>query len=328
MTRTPPSSAIGWAHLGLALQAVGERNRAASAFKSAIQQLDATANGQYSTSVYGTRVRDIYALAAILSAAGQGGMVPGLLARSVHLEHRTAWTTTQEKAWMLLAAAELARNAGKTGVSVDGVALPPGDPVARSLQGDALRVGVRVRNEGDGELFQTLSVERVPSAPAPASASGMTLTKEVFDLHGQPADLARIKRNDRLVVVIGGMSTPQVAGEYALIDLLPAGLEIEARLNPSQSGYPWLGGLTRSNMSEARDDRYINALSLPTYTMAPDDEGVYQWDYGQAIYAFKVAYLARAVTAGEFAMPAATAENMYEPKIQARTAMSRIVILE
>lgn len=326
--QNPPSSAIGWAHLGLALQAVGERNRAVSAFKSASLALDETHNGRYRTSAYGTRVRDIYALAAILGAAGQGGMAPGVLARSVNLEHRAAWTTTQEKAWMLLAAAELARNAGKTGVRVSGEAMPSGDPVARALDAESLGRGVKVRNEGEGELFQILSVEGISSAPLPASAAGMSLRKEIFHLDGTPADPATLKRNDRLIVVLSGETKPENEGEYAIIDLLPAGLEIEARLHPSSTGYPWLRGLTRNNISEARDDRYITAFTLPTYAMEEDENGEYTWNYGQDLYAFKQAYLVRAVSPGQFTLPAAVAENMYAPKIQARTGMSRIVIRE
>ncbi len=43
---------------------------------------------------------------------------------------------------------------------------------------------------------------------------------------------------------------------------------------------------------------------------------------------FRIAYIARAVTPGSFVLPAAMAEDMYAPKVHARTAMGRVVIAQ
>jgi alpha-2-macroglobulin len=41
---------------------------------------------------------------------------------------------------------------------------------------------------------------------------------------------------------------------------------------------------------------------------------------------FRIAYVVRAVTAGDFVMPAGVVEDMYAPTIRARTTLGRVVI--
>jgi len=42
--------------------------------------------------------------------------------------------------------------------------------------------------------------------------------------------------------------------------------------------------------------------------------------------AFKVAYIARAVSVGHFTLPAASVEDMYAPAVRARTAMGEVSV--
>ncbi len=327
--QNPPPTAVGMAHLGLALQAIGERTRAQTAFAEALKRLEPSqADGP--SPPYGGRLRDTFAVASILADAGRATEVPSLLetARSKRFDMSADWTTTQEKAWMLLTAAALARNAGKVAVSVDGQPLPSGDPVSLTFEPQRLQAGVKVRNEGEGSVFSSLSVQGVPLEPQPARSEGMRLSKRVHTLDGQPADMTALHRNDRLLVVVEGEVDPRVAGEYALLDLLPAGWEIEAALRPEQPGYPWLEGLTETTVREKRDDRFVAAFTLPTYRLNKDEDGYVSRIWDSETYAFRVAYLVRAVTAGEFALPAATAENMYVPTLQARTEPGRVLIGE
>jgi hypothetical protein len=99
-----------------------------------------------------------------------------------------------------------------------------------------------------------------------------------------------------------------------VIDLLPAGVEIEnTRLvaGGSLKDFAWLGELTPTETTEFRDDRFVAAVNL-------NDER------GQ----FRVAYLIRAVTPGDFVQPAAFIEDMYRPDRIGRTELSRITIAE
>ncbi|MBI5166090.1 MAG: alpha-2-macroglobulin family protein [Magnetospirillum sp.] len=321
-----PKRAMGLAHLGAALDAVGERARAASAYQSAAKALKGWAPGK--DDPYGSRLRDTYGVAALMAGAGRGAQVPALLAEAGILDTRAEGTTTQEKAWMLLAAAEMARNAGRLAVEIDGKPVEGGDPVARPLDAAALARGVTVRNAGDGEVFRVVSAEGVPAQPLPASGTGMTLTKQVFTLDGRPADLAALRRNDRLVVVVKGHVADKVRGDYAVLDLLPSGWDIEGVLRPEQPGYAWIGTLSEAEMRQARDDRFVAAVAMPNWEMDRSDADAPTRRRNSETWDFTVAYTVRAVTPGSFALPAAVAEHMYVPRMRARTEMGRLVIGE
>ena len=95
-------------------------------------------------------------------------------------------------------------------------------------------------------------------------------------------------------------------------DPLPAGIEID---NPSllQSGdvrsLDWLD-LSEAQHAEFRSDRFLAAVDM---------------DNGNSV---TVAYVARAVTPGEFHHPAAAVEDMYRPRYRARTETGRIEVTQ
>jgi alpha-2-macroglobulin len=96
------------------------------------------------------------------------------------------------------------------------------------------------------------------------------------------------------------------------VDLLPAGFEIEnARLSGSQKAdaLAWVGDLTTPTYAEYRDDRFIAAVNLDA-----DNSG------------FQFAYVVRAVTPGSYVLPASAVEDMYRPKLRARTGSGKVVI--
>ena len=96
-----------------------------------------------------------------------------------------------------------------------------------------------------------------------------------------------------------------------LDDALPAGFEIETVLSAddAQNGpFRFLGKLSAADVQESRDDRFVAAMDLP----------------GREPFAF--AYVARAVTPGDFLLPGAEARDMYRPTVTARTAARRVAI--
>ncbi|MDD2893044.1 MAG: alpha-2-macroglobulin [Halothiobacillaceae bacterium] len=328
--QNPPSDPVGWAHLGSALESIGERARANHSFNAAKELLAKPES--YKPAPYGSPLRDVYAVAAIMAQAGRSASVPSILAfapqrATLASRYGLDYTTTQEKAWMLLAAADIGHNAGKIAVEVNGVPVPKGDPAVVKIE-PAQLAGTRLNNVGESEVFRILSVEGVPREPLPAMSEGMRLHKQVYSLDGQPVDVSSLPRNERFVVVIEGESLPRAGGDYAVLDLLPAGWEIEGMLRPEQAGYAWLGELSEAQMRQARDDRYLAAISLPNYVMDRTDPDYPSRDYSKEIWSFKLAYVVRAVTPGHFALPAASAEHMYAPRIRARTAMGTMTIVE
>src|SRR5262249_39243494 len=125
-----------------------------------------------------------------------------------------------------------------------------------------LTAGVTLTNRG-GQVWRTTSVQGTPSSALPATANGLTLTKTVWTMAGQPADLAGMKQNDRVIVVLSGTMENNYSRQMGVIDLLPAGLEIEAPLaGDDAKPYPWVGTLTSTDMSDARDDRYVASFAI------------------------------------------------------------------
>jgi hypothetical protein len=108
-----------------------------------------------------------------------------------------------------------------------------------------------------------------------------------------------------------------------VLDLLPAGLEIEAVVQNLANGaalYPWLGPVTETAAAEARDDRFVAAFDLGDRYIDPEGRRA------SVKPPFSVAYVARAVTPGAFVLPAATVEAMYTPSIRARTVPGRLTV--
>jgi len=318
-----PQTPLALAQLGLALESVGERARASTAFERARKQLT---EGTLKMAPYGSDLRDSYAVSVAMAQAGRANLIPGLLDHVRGLDVRAQSTTTQEKAWMLLLAAETARNAGRLAIEFDGqAAAATGEPMSRAVSGAELAKGLSVRNAGVGEVFRTVSVEGVPRAPLPASSSGISLRKRFFALDGTPlAEGAALARNARVVVVIDGDVERKIDGDYAILDLLPAGLEIEATPRAGQPGFEWLGELSDAQLRQGRDDRFVAAFAMPQQRAVNNAHG-YVMRYDD-VWGFGFAYVVRAVTPGEFALPAATMEHMYVPSLQARTDMARVTV--
>jgi uncharacterized protein YfaS (alpha-2-macroglobulin family) len=110
--------------------------------------------------------------------------------------------------------------------------------------------------------------------------------------------------------------------------MLPAGWEIEAVIHPSQAdhdnGFPWLGKITPTKSAEKRDDRYVSAIDLGGQRRNRffDNDETTNTDPKT----FNAAYIVRAITPGQFVLPAAVLQDLYRPPVMARTAVGGIAI--
>ncbi len=122
-----------------------------------------------------------------------------------------------------------------------------------------------------------------------------------------------------MIVKLSGQSHQERSTALVLDDPLPAGFEIETKLGPDDAAgdgskgstngpYKFLGRLDAPSAQEARDDRYVAALTVAN---------------GKS---FTIAYVARAVTPGSFYLPGAEAHDMYRAGVYARSAGGRVVI--
>ena len=170
-----------------------------------------------------------------------------------------------------------------------------------------------VTNRGSAPVWRLVSITGVPSADLPAESKGYIVTRDVYRPDGTAADLRKARQTDLFVVVIKGTRTdPSQATQTLVVDLLPAGFEIETATvskGRSTTDYSWLPQVTETSYTEARDDRFVAALDL-----------------NAGVKDFTLAYVVRAVTAGEFTYPALVVEDMYDPETTGRTAIGKLSV--
>ncbi|HUO98466.1 MAG TPA: hypothetical protein VMU01_07345, partial [Rhizomicrobium sp.] len=298
------------------------RSRTAYGFKRAYDIASKARANTYPVTDYGTMLRDVSAATALAAESGEATMIPAFLSKVEGIDMRLNWTTTQEKAWMLRAAYELTRQRTRLNVVIDGKSAQPRDGAIR-LTPDygQLDKGITIVNRGDAQVWRTVSVEGTPSAPLPPVSSGIVLNKAAWTLSGSPADLRNLKQNDRVVIEIIGHLLSNYARQIGVIDLLPAGFEIEQTLSGDEGKpYNLNGTLTDLSLSDKRDDRYVAAFTIGSRYIGSNKNAP------EPQPGFRVAYVVRAVGVGTFAMPAAMAEDMYAPGVMARTAVGTVTI--
>lgn len=313
------NSVIAAAMTGAAAAQVGDRSRTAFAFNKA-RDLAFKNNPKYPEGMYGSYLRDVSAALALAAESGMSGLIPAFLSKVDGVDMRLNWTTTQEKAWILRAAYELTKQRIKLNVTVNGApATPRSGAIRLSPTYGQLEAGLTFVNRGDADIWRTVSVQGQPSGPLPAAANGLSIEKSAWTLSGSPFDLNNIHQNDRIVIVLTGRLPNNYARQVGVIDLLPAGFEIEQVLK-GEEGKPYnvTGTLTDLSLATKRDDRFVGAFTLGS-----------RYGYGGANDAqpgFRIAYVVRAVAVGTFVYPAAVAEDMYAPGVMARTAMKTVTI--
>ena len=147
------------------------------------------------------------------------------------------------------------------------------------------------------------------------SNNGVELTTEYVDLAtGNDIELDQIQLGTEILVKHNIEITYETDTELSLEVPLPAGFELEV---PRLSGErQQVQELDRSSPSfeEFRDDRYLAAWSLKRGYKSLTGKDA------------SVAYVMRAVTPGEFLVPAGLVEDMYRPEYRANTAESRVTI--
>ncbi|MBV9202994.1 MAG: alpha-2-macroglobulin family protein, partial [Alphaproteobacteria bacterium] len=313
MARLPTQ--LAKAQTAAALAQYGDAARAAAAYDAAlVPGPPRSAAIRYVD--YGSELRDS---AAVLSFAAAN---PGSQARLTSLVDgiaerfsRAARTSTQEQAWLLMAA----EAAAKSGGGAMTIATDNGAPQSRSEPLYLRRLlgagasPTAITNRGDTPAWRAVSITGVPAADLPAESKGYNVSRGIFRPDGTAADLSKVRQTDLFVVVIRGTRTDaSQSAQTLVVDLLPAGFEIETATvskGRSATDYSWLPELTDATYTERRDDRFIAALDLKNG--ARD---------------FTLAYLVRAVTPGEFKYPALVAEDMYDPEATGRTAIGKLTV--
>ena len=292
-------SALARAQVGAGLALMGDRARAHDSFVQAVAALGYKDDRDW----YQSPLRDLAGVIALAYEANETGIARQLQNRLEGSVRDVDSLNTQEEARLLQAADAMLRAAGPVKIAATG---------ARTVGATRWSVGrladARFVNAGTGGLWRTVAVRGVPTSAPPASSAGLTLEKRLFTMEGGSVDPGALTQGSRVVVRLSGVSGQGRSMLTVIDDALPAGFEVETVLGPedaSKGPFKFLGELSAAPTQEARDDRYVAALTIP----------------GKKPYA--VAYVARAVTPGDFFLPGAEARDMYRPSVVARSAPGR-----
>ena len=299
-------TALAQAQVGAALALYGDQNRAERVFGVALETLGQDPTGFFRED-YGTNLRD---LAAVLALATEHRVTSvdtqSLVERLAGERDARRYTSTQENAWSLMAAAALIAESEDAGLVLNGQLLE-GPLFAAFTDDDLAGTKVQIVNTGDETVDAAVSTTGVPIVQPPAGGNGFTIERRYYLPDGTLVDASTVAQNDRFVVTLTVTATEGRYGRLLVVDPLPAGFEIE-NPNLSVSGdidrYPWLTGEAYIEHSEARTDRFIAAVTRRA----------------TAPLQFTVAYTVRAVSPGIFVHPGATVEDMYRPERRANTA--------
>ncbi|TAH67668.1 MAG: alpha-2-macroglobulin family protein [Rhodopseudomonas palustris] len=302
---------IAKAQLAAALALVGDRVRAERVYAAAADSLAPKPTLEYGRTDYGSQLRDA---AALVSLAGEGNAPRATLTQAVQRVEAarglTPYTSTQENAWLVLAARALANET----LALDLNGSPVKAALYRSYKAAELAgQPLKITNTGDAPLQAVISMSGAPITPEPAVANGFKIERGYYTLEGKPADPSKAKQNDRFAVVLKVTEAKPEYGHILVADYLPAGFEID---NPHlvSSGdtgtLDWIEEGVEPVHSEFRDDRFTAFIDR-----ASNDKSV-----------FTVAYVVRAVSPGKYVLPQAYVEDMYSPSRFGRTITGAVEV--
>lgn len=310
------STPLAKAQIGAALALLGDRARAEPTLIAAAEDLIAKAPSSDARVDYGSNLRDGAGVLALIAESGVAKSVLGRVGKAVDTSRNaTRFASTQELSWMVLAARALGKELENLKLTVDGQ--PHEGPFYRSWRGHALDgKSVTVANASADAAQLVVSVAGHPITPEPAvSNQGYQVVREYYKLDGTKVDPARVKQNDRLVVVLKVTESENRFARLLLVDLLPAGFEID---NPNLvesgkiEGLAWLKTEVTPVSTEYRDDRFVAAF---------DRDGGSEWKQ-----TYMLAYMVRAVAPGRYVHPPASIEDMYRPERFGRTGFGAVTV--
>ena len=300
------TSPMAVAQLGASLALYGDGQRSENLFGAALQLANATPEHNWYRLDYGSRLRDGAAMLALAAESKPlPSVVPALVKMVANDRAAAQWTSTQDEAWMLLAARALKAGNESISLDVDGARLS--GAYSQRIEGAKLLANpVTIANKGKDALQAVVTTVAAPAQPLPAGGDGFEIARTYYRLDGSEANVTEAQQNERFVVVLKVKELNDWSSRILVSDMLPAGFEID---NPglvnsaNLSNFSWLEQTEAAHL-EFRDDRFIAAMD--------SGEGSDQ--------EFTLAYVVRAVTPGVYMHPAASVEDMYRPQFSARTA--------
>lgn len=225
--------------------------------------------------------------------------------------HQERYLTTFEKAWILRVSAELSSLQKPVQLSVDGKETLDQKGFQTTYQESELKNKQTITNLSKDPLLYYLSASGEPKDPSKLPNEGFEIDRHLYTLDGTLADLSKIKPGDTFVVILEGKLLAQGSHEVIVLDLVPAGFDIEEaniqRFDIKET-LSWLEELSNLSRVEKRDDRYFAITHM-------DKPGP-----------FKMGYIVRASKPGKYIYPSTVVESMYHPELSSRSPEGLLTI--
>ena len=297
--------------LGIALKLMGDAPRASDLIGEGVNASRPAENLWLED--YGSKLRDN---ALILNLLAENHLLPDeqdrLLIQLSQQLNGKRWLSTQENNALFLAGKNLMSSSSTSWqATLNGDSSPLSGSATSTtlLLPEQLTSGVTLSNTGSGNLYARLDVVGYPqNAPQPFS-NNLNISRSYLGLDGKEKSLADLKSGE-LVLVALKVSAHDRVPDALVVDLLPAGLELEnqnlsdssASLGESAEDVQELmADMQQASIKhlEFRDDRFVAAVDIDGYRPVT------------------LLYLARAVTPGSYQVPAPQVESMYVPQWRA-----------
>jgi uncharacterized protein YfaS (alpha-2-macroglobulin family) len=294
-------SPLARAQIAAGLARLGDKARARSAFKSAIDALGYEDQDDW----YQTPLRDLAGVMALAYEAGEMEIGDALTPRLERAMREPDNLNTQEKAFILKAAAARLARTGAPSLDTKGVR------TQGMIYGVENFSGASITNRSKGALWRTVTISGLPVSAPSAIANGLRINREHYAMDGTRLDVSKLTQGQKFITVISIQSDQAQLRPIIVDEALSAGIEIETTLSSqdSQSGaFGFMGAISPADAQESRDDRYIASLKVKA---------------GQT---YRLAFVGRAVTAGSFNHPGTEARDFYRPSVMARLSGSQMSI--
>jgi len=307
--RSEAHSGLPLVQLAVALQKMGDKPRADEALAAGLARAS-DRNDWHWYADYGSPLRDQALILALLEehdlAAGEREERLFALADEVA---GNEWLSTQERNALYLAGRSLLAKPERdwrAELSSAGQAHELSNLQAGlKLEGAGLAAPLTLNNPGAEPLYQQLTISGYPVKAPAAGGENLSIRREYLGMNGEPLNLNALASGE-LVLVHLAVEAKQRVPDGLVVDLLPAGLELENQ-NLAQSAASledasgavkeWQQSMQNATLKhqEFRDDRYVAALDINSYGTT------------------HLLYLARAVTPGTYRVPPPQVESMYRP---------------
>jgi uncharacterized protein YfaS (alpha-2-macroglobulin family) len=247
-------------------------------------------------------------LLVMLDIDPKSDRVPRLADRLKKKTKLGRWGTTQENAFALMALGKLARRSGAAQSGTVTLTLPDGATktadIKEGIHVENIEQGktVGIRFDGKGKAFGYVSGEGVPlDGQVTEVDSGITVRRTFLDPSNGAAVTPGTLKQGELYVARLQVNATEKLDNVVILDLLAAGLEIE---NPQLKGSATVGMAITKKKGRRIDTDFIDRRDDRIIVFCTVQPGANIFDY-----------VVRAVTPGEYTLPAADASCMYDPDI-------------